>query len=70
MSLATANTVFIGAAVLGGITTITTGYQAYTSVVPNTSFIGLDQFPIGAGTPVNIAYDGDGTIYGTITYFT
>ena len=59
---------FTGAAVLNNIAT-TALNQAYYSIFENTTYVNVDQFPLGGGVVTNVAYDAAGQLLGTITYF-
>jgi hypothetical protein len=61
------NRIFTGSGVLIDITT-TALTQTYISIIPNVAFIGIDQFPLGGGTPTSVSYDAAGGIVATIAY--
>jgi len=62
-----ANRIFLGTISLVNIP-LTAGHQGYCSVDANQTTIGIDSFATAGGTAINIAYDGTGVIYATITY--
>jgi hypothetical protein len=49
--------------------TLTASNVGYFSIVPNTSFIGVDQYPVGGGAATNTAYDAAGSLGCIFSYF-